>query len=220
MRRYIFPLIIGIAGVAVLISLGVWQLKRLAWKEGMLSSIEAQIQSDPVPIFSVPFEEFMPVSASGLITDTEAHVLTSRKPQGAGFRVVSVFETEGRRILLDRGYIPETDKQAERPPVEAEIIGNFRTVDESDSLTPEADFEGNYHFARNVPVLAKAFGTEPILIILRETSEQNPPVDPWPVDTAEIPNNHLQYVITWFLLALVWAGMTMFLLWRIRGRND
>ena len=218
-KQYAIASVFGLCGIAILLALGVWQLKRLVWKRSVLTQIEAQISAPAVPIFSQPFTEFMPVTATGRITTTEAHVLTSRKPDGAGFRIVSVFETQGRRILLDRGYVPEIDKNAARSEITATIVGNFRTVDEADSFTPAADFESNYHFARDVPVLAAAFDTEPILIILRETSEENPPVRPWPVDTTSIPNNHLQYAITWFSLAIVWAGMTVFLLWRIRQRT-
>ena len=39
MRRILGPLLIGILGTAVLIALGVWQVQRLAWKEGVLADI-------------------------------------------------------------------------------------------------------------------------------------------------------------------------------------
>ena len=35
-----------------------------------------------------------------------------------------------------------------------------------------------------------------------------------------IPNDHLEYAITWFGLAAVWAVMTGYLLWRIKRRID
>ena len=219
MARSLVPLIFGLAGVAILLSLGVWQIQRLSWKQTILAEISEQLSSPPIPIFTKPFKEFMAVSATGTITSEEAHVLTSHKPEGAGFRVISVFETQGRRILLDRGYIPEKDKKTSRPEVLADVVGNFRTVQETDSFTPDPDLNANIHFARDVAVLAKTLAAEPILLILRETSELNPPVRPWPIDTAGIPNNHFQYAVTWFSLAIIWAGMTVFLLWRIRQRT-
>ena len=219
MKRWFVPFAFGIVGCAVLVSLGIWQLQRLAWKEGVLAQIEAQLARTPVPIFSEPFEEFMPVVAEGRITGPEAHVLSSVRHKGAGFRIVSAFETEGRRILLDRGFVPQNLKNAPRPELEVQIIGNFRTVDELDLFTPEPDLETNYWFARDVPALAGALGTEPILIIVRETSESDPAVAPLPVDMAGIPNDHLGYAFTWFSLAAVWAGMTVFLLRRIDRRS-
>ena len=219
MKQWFVPLAFGIVGCAVLVSLGIWQLQRLKWKEGMLAQIETQMASTPVPIFSEPFEEFMPVVAEGRITGPEAHVLTSVRHTGAGFRIVSAFETEGRRILLDRGFVPQSLKNAPRPELEVRVEGNFRTVDEVDIFTPEPDLKGNYWFARDIPLLADVLGTEPVLIILRETSEVEPAVTPMPVDTAGIPNDHLGYAFTWFSLAAVWAGMTAFFVWRIDRRS-
>jgi len=161
----------------------------------------------------------MSISAEGLITDQEIHVLTSRARIGVGFRIVSAFETNGRRILVDRGFVLEAQKDAVRPPVQASITGNFRTVDEVDGFTPDPDIDGNFWFGRDVAAMARVLDTEPVLIILRETSESDPPVTAMPMTTEGIPNDHLTYALTWFSLALVWAGMTVFLLWRIRQRT-
>ncbi len=185
----------------------------------MIERIETQLAKEPVPIFSQPFEEFMPVTADGRITRSEAHILTSVRHVGVGFRIVSAFETRGRRILLDRGFVPETLKNAPRTELDVRVSGNFRTVDEVDRFTPAPDLEANYWFARDIPALASALDAEPVLIILRETSESEPAVAPMPVDTSGIPNDHLGYAITWFSLAAVWMGMTAFLLWRIGLRT-
>lgn len=218
--RVLVPLIFGITGCAILIGLGVWQVQRLAWKEDMLARIEAQIGGAPVPLDQAALDEFQPVSARGTFTGDELHVLTSIKRIGAVYRVVAAFETQdGRRIMVDRGFIPTTAKDADRPAEAAEIIANFRTVAETDRFTPEPDLTANIWFARDVPAMAEALGAEPILLILRETSETDPPVTPFPVDTSGIPNDHLNYAITWFSLAAVWAAMTGYFLLRGRRRD-
>lgn len=71
-------------------------------------------------------------------------------------------------------------------------------------------------FARDVPALAGALGTEPVMVVAREVAGEAQGVVPVPVDASAIPNDHRQYAITWFSLAVVWAGMTVFFLWRIR----
>ena len=64
-----------------------------------------------------------------------------------------------------------------------------------------------------VPAMAQALGTEPVLIIAR--SDTGDGVEPMPVGDAGIPNNHFSYAIQWFLMAVVWLGMTALYLWRI-----
>jgi surfeit locus 1 family protein len=225
MRRIIFPLLLGIIGTAVLISLGVWQLQRLAWKEGILAEIDARMAAAPVVLPSDPEagrDRYLPVTATGTITDEEIDVLVSVKGTGAGYRIISAFETDdGRRILLDRGFVRDTDKDAPRPPVSGvTVTGNLHWPEEVDSFTPAADTARNIWFARDVPAMAAALGTEPVMIILRTTSEAAPVVAPLPLDSAGIPNDHLGYAIQWFGLAAVWAGMTGWLLWRIRRRQE
>ena len=224
-RRIIFPLLLGILGTAVLIGLGVWQLQRLQWKEGILAEIDARMASAPVALPAAPDparDRFLPVTATGSITDEEIDVLVSLKGVGPGYRIISAFETDdGRRILLDRGFVRDDQKDTPRPPVSGvTITGNLHWPDEVDSFTPDADTDRNIWFARDVPAMAAALGTEPVMIILRTTSEPAPAVSPLPMDSAGIPNDHLGYAIQWFGLAAVWAGMTGWLLWRIRRRQE
>jgi surfeit locus 1 family protein len=58
-----------------------------------------------------------------------------------------------------------------------------------------------------------------VLIVARSADPADPAVTPLPLDTASIPNDHLQYAVTWFSLAAVWAGMTALFVWRIRRRT-
>ena len=223
MNRAFLPLVMGIAGFAVLLSLGIWQTQRLAWKEGMLAEIEARIADSPRPLTEVlpTPTEFAPVTAEGRFLEGEAHVLSSIKGIGAVFRVIAPFEVEGGpTILVDRGWVQQTRKDEARPIGPAAITGNFRTPEEVDGFTPDPDLAANYWFARDVPALAEALGTDPILVILRNSSESDPSVTPMPVDTAGIPNDHLQYAITWFSLAAIWVLMTGAYLIRLRRRTD
>ena len=78
----------------------------------------------------------------------------------------------------------------------------------------ENDVAGNTGFARDIPQMAEELGTEPLLIVAREVSPPEQGVTPLPVDTAGIPNDHLEYAITWFSLAAIWAAMTGAFIWR------
>ena len=116
--RFVVPLLIGLAGVAILVSLGAWQLRRLDWKEGVLSEIEARLAASPVAVPADPTEatdKFLIVRAAGRYTDDEIHVLVSVKGRGAGYRLISAFEMDrGQRILVDRGFLPTDEKSVVR----------------------------------------------------------------------------------------------------------
>ena len=66
--------------------------------------------------------------------------------------------------------------------------------------------------------MAEALGTEPVMLVAAASDDPDAPM-PLPVGV-NIPNDHLQYAITWFGLAVVWAVMTGYLLWRIKRRID
>jgi surfeit locus 1 family protein len=224
MTRYIFPLILGIGGIAILMSLGFWQLRRLDWKEQMLAQIEAQIagavQELPSEGASSEASKYVPVQVAGATTGEEILVLSGQKGVGAGYQVIAAFETgEGRRILVDRGFLPEAARRDARPATALIVTGNLHWPEEVESFTPEPDLNAGIWFARDVPRMAAHLGTEPILVVASRVEGDAQGIGPQPVTISGIPNDHMNYAITWFSLAIVWAGMTAFLLWRIRRQQ-
>ncbi|MEN8952086.1 SURF1 family protein [Planktotalea arctica] len=221
LKRMIVPLLFGLVGSAILISLGVWQMQRLTWKEAILADIETRITAAPVAIPAMPdpvADKYLPVTARGEITGDEVHVLVSQKQIGAGYRIIAAFELlDGRRVLLDRGFVKVQQKEAMRPTGMSQVVGNLHWPDEKGSSIPEPDLKAEIWFARDVPALAAHLNTEPVLIIARNVDLADDPVAPLPVDSASIPNDHLQYALTWFSLALIWMVMTLAFLWRARG---
>ncbi len=221
MRRILFPLIFGIAGLAILMSLGLWQVQRLSWKEAILAEIDARIGGTPVDLpaaIDAQTHRYQPVTVSGSMLPREIHVLVSVKQVGPGYRIIAPFQAGDRTILIDRGFVRTTEKEAVRQVGEMDVTGNLHWPDEIDNYTPEPDIDGNIWFARDVPALANELNTEPVLLIARSATD--PSVTPLPVDSAGIPNDHLQYAVTWFGLALVWAVMTGYFLWRSRAPSE
>jgi surfeit locus 1 family protein len=217
MRRVLFLLIFGVAGTAVLVSLALWQMQRLAWKQSVIAEIEAKIDAEPIALPALPdpiSDKYLPVSVTGNIEPGEIHVLVSVKQKGAGYRIIAPFLTEdGRRILVDRGFTKTKNKMEKRSLGPATIVGNLHWPQEIDKYTPTPD--ADTWFARDVPAMAEALDTLPILLIsVTKTDEK---LVPLPVDTRSIPNDHLQYAITWFSLALIWATMTAYFMWRTRA---
>ncbi|CUH39146.1 hypothetical protein JSE7799_01867 [Jannaschia seosinensis] len=220
--RLILPLVFGIGGFAVLMALGIWQLQRLEWKEAVIAEIEARIDDAPTPLPASPDparDNFRPVRLDAEIAGAPLRVLGAWRGGGSGFRIVVPAETaEGRRLLVDLGIVP---LEAENPLAAAPegplaITGNLSWPDDVTPGTPQP--EGDLWYARDVPSMAAALDTEPLLVVARDVAPAIAP-RPVPVGTEGIANSHLGYAIQWFALALVWAGMTAYLGWRIRRRT-
>ncbi|MGR3793944.1 SURF1 family protein [Vannielia sp. SX4] len=218
--RYLFPAILGICGIAILVSLGTWQLRRLAWKEAMLAEIDARITAAPVAVPATPdpkADRYLPVEAEGDLGGEGLMVLASIKQVGAIHRFITTLTTPaGRVLLVDLGYRRIVSADASVPEGAVRLTGNLHWPEEIDSYTPTPD--GTLWFARDVPAMAEALGAEPVLIVAREVTPGSS-ITPLPVSSAGIPNDHLEYALTWFGLALVWLGMTLFLMWRIKRRT-
>ena len=217
MRKAAFALLVGAFGASILVALGIWQVQRLEWKQGILSTMNARIAAAPVPLPEFPDpirDNYLSVKASGRTGDGEILVQASRRDLGPGFRLIVPFETEGRTIMLDRGLLPAQLKNGDREANSAaDVIGNLHWPDEIDRLfTPEPD--GTIWYARDVPAMAAALGAEPVLIVARRDPSAPEAVVSWPVDSSGIPNDHFEYAVTWFSLAAAWLGMTGFWFWR------
>ncbi len=221
MRRLIFPILLGVVGLAVLCSLGVWQVQRMHWKNALLADINARIVGDAVAVPAQPDPEvdrYRPVFAEGRFTGETLYVLSGQKDVGAGVRVVSVLQTtDGRRLLIDRGFLAEDQKAKPLTVTDARITGNLMWPQDADAYTPPPDPKTGMWFARDAVAMAALLKTEPTFIVAREPTGDG--IEAMPVDTSAIPNDHWGYAITWFLLAAVWAVMTVALLWRIRRQQ-
>ncbi|NQW12706.1 MAG: SURF1 family protein [Rhodobacter sp.] len=223
-RRMILPALFGLSGVAILIWLGVWQLQRLEWKTAVLAQIATRLHDAPVGLPDQPREDlhqYLAVVVDGTLLPGEVHVLTSQTNRGPGYRVIQRLQTGNRIILIDRGFIAQTLKAADRPLVTARFEGNLLWPNEIDeTFTPDPDLKAGIWFARDLPAIAAHLGAEQVLLVLRASNEAEQVVIPWPVNTEGVANNHFQYAMTWFSLAVIWLGMTGYLLWRIRQKLD
>lgn len=223
MGRLWFFLTFGLIGMGILLALGTWQLQRLAWKQDVLAGIQSRITADPVPLAEAlepTFRRYAPVTVTGTFGADHIRMLASRKTTGAVYRIIRPFETAtGAAILIDTGWQQDSAAVVDAPAQTLSLTGNLDNPIEADGFTPAPDMGKNIWFARDVPAMATALGTDPVLVVLRDAPEIDLGVTPWPVDTAGIPNDHLQYAITWFSLAAIWAAMTFYFLWRPRAKK-
>lgn len=221
MARILALILFGLFGAAVLSGFGIWQIQRMHWKEGILARIDERLTHAPVAVPAAPDparDGYLAVTAQGRFTGQDLRVLASTPETGPGVRVIAAFETrDQRRLMVDRGFLPDADRDRALPPEGASVTGNLHWPDEADSYTPPPDPATGLWYARDVAAMARALGTEPVLIVARLATGAG--VQPMPVDSSAIPNNHWGYAIQWFLMALAWLGMTGYALWRNRRRK-
>lgn len=231
--RHVAFLIFILAVIAFLLGLGAWQLQRLEWKRDLLARAAERLAAEPVSIGDVESRlrngqdvEFLRASASGRFrNDREQYLFTSRAGE-VGWQVVTPLETtEGPVILVDRGFIPDRLRDPMSRP--GSQINEVTTVtgivrDHSGAASPFApsDEPGRSIWYSWSPARmgVNAGLAEPAPYILH--AEPTPDAPPWPrparLDPSAIPNNHLQYALTWFGLAFCLIGLTLYQLYRLR----
>lgn len=220
------PLIVGLGGFCILIALGVWQFSKVQWKNAIIAEAEERLLAAPRPLptsFDPERDNYMPVTVEGrFVNEGESYFLTSFPAKGPGFNVITPFETaDGRRILVDRGYVPQTLRDpAERADTRidgpTEVTGVLRWPDDTSSWTLDHDPAKREFYSREVEKLAAFMDTDNVMILASETDGPG-----WPRGSAaqvNIRNQHLPYAIQWFAIAAVWALMSFF--WMRKARRE
>jgi len=220
-RPLLVPTLWFVPAVAVMIGLGFWQIERLHQKEALIASVAAGMRAAPVPLAEVLRDgaakaEWHHVTVDGhFVHDKEAY-LFARGPMGAvGLQVVTpLVQADGKTVLVNRGFVPPTLKDpgarsAGQVTGEVALNGVLRLSQEPGMFTPPADAKEHLWFVKNVPGLAAAMDvTVEAPVIIEADATPNP--GGWPLGgqtVIDFPNDHLQYALTWFGLALTLVGV-------------
>jgi surfeit locus 1 family protein len=231
--RPVLLTILVLIALAILIGLGTWQLKRLAWKRDLLARIERLQTAPPRPVGEVLAAAAagrdvgfarVTVDCPGLARAPylELHAITGGQ---AGSRLISACRLTGGpfgAVLVDRGFVADTISA--RPPADPAdrtpltLTGVLRAPDPKSFVAP-ADTPGRW-FTRDIPAMAAALGApRPAPLFLMAETATNPEwlaLKPQPLP-ADLPNRHLEYELTWFGLAAALLGVYAALLWRRRS---
>jgi len=241
-RGWFAPTLAALCALAVLIGLGMWQLDRKAWKENLISTITARLAATPV-VGVPPRSQWQTLERAQMeyrrvtvpvefLNDQEALVYTigsALRPdvKGLGYWVFTPARLPGGSIVVvNRGFVPAERKdpatrregQVSGP---VDIVGVLRWPDERGLFTPDDEPQHNIWYVRDPAVIgpAKHWGSVAPFFIDLETPE--PPGGlprAGPVEL-RLPDNHLQYALTWFGLALTLVGVYVaFMISRFRRR--
>ncbi len=238
-RGVIEPTIFALVGIAILIGLGIWQLDRKVWKENLIATVTARLAQTPqdlppradwIHLLQADNEYRRVAFPAEFLPGEEALVYSAGSAfrpdvQGTGYWVFAPARLAGGSIVVvDRGFIPLEAKGAARraPTGIVDIVGVMRWPETRGLFTPADEPQNNIWFLRDPEAMAKARkwpAVAPFYV------EQETPVPegglPKPGKlTVNLPDNHLQYAITWFGLALGLAGVyVVFIARRLAGRG-
>ncbi|MEO0543788.1 MAG: SURF1 family protein [Pseudomonadota bacterium] len=241
-------ILVALPALGVLLALGTWQVQRLAWKEGLLANIDARLSAAPTPIAELLVDldegrisqselDYLPVSASGRFRhEGEQHFFATHRG-ATGYYIytpLELTEPSGLFLLINRGFVPFDLKEAETRPQtlsagEVTITGLARQrLEEKPSwAVPENDPVGNIYYWKDIEQMAVQANLSGQIVpfFVDEGSPRAPgTMGEWPVSGVtliNLPNNHLQYAITWYGLALTLVGVVAFFVaGRLRGSDN
>jgi surfeit locus 1 family protein len=236
-RGLVFPTLFALGGIAVLVGLGVWQLERLGWKEGLIATLSARLAAPPValpppprwPAMTQANDEFRRVNFSADFTGgQEALVYATGTAlrsdvKGVGYWIFAPARLAGGgTVIVNRGFVPADRKAPESRPQSAvdgvvDITGLMRWPEPRGMFTPGDDARGNVWYARDPAAIAAAKGwgaVAPFYVDMEAPQRAGGLPRVASITTITLRNNHLQYALTWFALA---AGLAcVYLVW-LRG---
>jgi surfeit locus 1 family protein len=220
-KGLLWPTVMTVAGVAFLIALGNWQMRRLAWKEGLIGAIAERTHADPVPLATVEQRaaeggdpEYARVKVEGrFLNDHELDFYAFDERLGPGYQVVTPLQRpDGSIAFVNRGFVPEELKDpAKRAAGQlaggVSIVGLVRVPAPAGAFTPANDPAKNIWYWYDLDAMrAAAFGSSQARIVPFIVDVEAEPAPPggFPkggTTRLELPNRHLEYALTWYGLA-------------------
>lgn len=231
-RRVWFAAPLVLLALAILLGLGTWQVKRLYWKEALLADIEERRNAASATVAEIEAIaksggdiEYRKVSLSGTFDHArERHFFATHQGRTGYYIYTPLRLADGRVLFVNRGFVPfemkDPAKRSEGQVTgEVTITGLARAplVAKPSSLLPDNDIAKNIFYWKDLAAMASSADIPPDrLVKLFVDADAAPNPGGWPqggVTLIDLPNNHLQYAITWYGLAaalVIVAGFAYF----------
>jgi surfeit locus 1 family protein len=233
-RPRLAPTLFTIPMLLICVVLGVWQLQRLEWKSGLIAQRKAAVAASPVrppqTLAEARAMEFHPVVDDGVfLNDREIFVGATGPKGGIGFHVLTPLrEPDGRIVFVNRGFIPSERKDpatraAGQLAGTVHITGLLRVPPDQrpNWFLPDNRPDLNYWFWIDLPAMAAAAQLAPTNVVpFYIDADATPNPGGWPqggVTPLSLPNDHLQYALTWFSLAAALVVIYVVYHWPGRG---
>lgn len=210
-----------LVALAVLLSLGTWQVQRLFWKEALLADMAERRVAPPATLAEIEAMaasgediEYRPLRVSGTFAnDRERHFFATWRGRTGYYVYTPLKLADGRFLFVNRGFVPFEAKEPETRR-EGQLTGEqtvtglarARLAQKPSSLVPDNDLAKNIFYWKDLDAMAASTGIAPGLLVpffVDAGDAPNPKGLPiGGVTQFDLPNNHLQYAVTWYGLAL------------------
>jgi surfeit locus 1 family protein len=232
-----WPTVFSVPAFLVMFGLGAWQLQRMEWKNDLIARLQSRMTMAPLDVAGVAADpkaaEYRKVRLTGaFLHDKEMHLLARSLNRNVGLQIVTPLRLEsGEVVLFNRGWIPERLKDPARRAagqvagvITVEGVVRLSEAGLQNWFVPENKPERNVWLTMDVATMRRTAGLpespslKPDQWFVAADAAANPGGFPIGGQTrVNLPNDHLQYSITWFLLALSLVGVYIAYHWR-RGR--
>lgn len=220
----LWPLVLAVIGLAILIALGNWQMRRMAWKAELIELVDNRVKSEPISFEALKQRagaaggdiRYQPVRVSGRFLHDEARYYFLPLGSKVGWHILTPLRTDGGDVVfIDRGFVPdqllaEVAETKARPEGEVTITGLAREFEAAGLFTPANNVKENKWYWRDgaglYKSLAGATTTLPFMIDQRERLGAGE----WPkpgVTRVQFSDKHFGYALTWYGLALTLVGV-------------
>lgn len=210
MMRRAWPVLLAtVLGLAILCSLGFWQVQRLGQKQALIATLQARMDENPVPLADALKRvsagediEYLKVTADGAVD--LSHILkkqSSFKGMPAWQAIAPFKALDGSTVLVDLGVATA------EPAAINKLVGVLRLHNKGKGyFDNDNNASTNEWFWWDVPAMQKAAGISGPLVIVQslQSGQGFEATEP----KVELANNHLGYAITWFGLALALVGVS------------
>jgi len=212
-RSRLATTLVALPILAILIGLGSWQLQRLAWKQGLITTMETRLEAAPVPLAEALARpalerEWQRVMATGTFLHDRQIALYRLSVDGKpGYLILTPLRlADGRTILVDRGHVPDAlvdpaDRPGSEPAGQVRVVGILRGGEIQRAFTNDNDPAAGAWYWYDLPAMAAAMGDDLLPAVIHADAG---PAGEWPQGGQAVfdpPNHHLQYALTWYSLA-------------------
>lgn len=211
-----------LAGIALFTSLGVWQLERRAWKLDLIATVDERVGAEPVaapgpsswPEINATEDAYRRVTAAGRFVDVPPAFVQAVTRLGAGYWVVAPFLAEGGFVVLvNRGFV--TGEEAKTLPpaaaMETTVTGLLRISEPGGGFLRSNDPASDRWYSRDVAAIAASRGLDDVAPYFIDADASGAGVPVGGLTVVQFRNAHLVYALTWFGLAAMLTGWTVYL---------